>query len=78
MQTAYVSIDMDFWESAKIADRSIRRFLDTIPSVPKIAVMNHQQLLRHINSLPADVLVNVDTHSDLTDEAELTEHLVSR
>jgi len=73
MKTAYVSIDMDFWDNVRIAEKSLRKFLNSIPDVPLVAVMNHQQLVRHVNKIPADVLVNIDTHSDLVEESTVLE-----
>lgn len=82
-QTAYVSIDIDYWANPEKAFNSLRDFFcalyqkkyDKHPlwqtSCPTIAVMNHQQMLPHVNSRKADVLVNVDTHSDICDEAGL-------
>jgi hypothetical protein len=66
----YLSLDLDFWNylPADVARRDIKKVLSIFPDVPKIAVMNHQQLLPFINDSRARHLINVDTHSDLATE----------
>lgn len=61
----YLSIDIDFWPSPRYAEEPLRRLFDRFMSrVPVRAVMNHHQLLRHVDASPARVLVNLDWHSD--------------
>jgi hypothetical protein len=63
----YLSIDIDFWNDLDAAEKALSRLLIRRGSIPTRAVMNHQQLLQSINRSGADLLVNVDEHSDLAD-----------
>jgi hypothetical protein len=73
-QTVYLSIDIDFWRVPCEAKKCLESLFKTLPSdLPKIAVMNHQQLLNHINKNQVDLLINIDTHSDICDEFRLNE-----
>jgi hypothetical protein len=69
MKTAYLSIDMDYWDTAWIALKNLQHLFNEelygLNPEQKIAVMNHQQLLPHVAANEADVLINLDTHSDL-------------
>jgi hypothetical protein len=66
----YLSIDIDFWEEAETAEKAITNILDNLPKkTPLIAVMNHQQLLKAVNSSKANTLINIDTHSDFAGKA---------
>lgn len=61
----YLSIDIDFWDEAETANKAITNILDKLPKgTPKLAVMNHQQLLKAVNNSNANTLINIDTHSD--------------
>lgn len=69
--SSYLSIDIDYWNGAR--PESLYRSLDNLlreikkrrPPEGIIAVMNHQQLVRHVNDSSARCLLNVDQHSDL-------------
>lgn len=63
----YLSIDIDFWNDLDAAEVTLCKLLLQRGEVPISAVMNHQQLLSSVNDSGADLLVNVDEHSDLTD-----------
>jgi len=63
----YLSIDIDFWNDLDAAERTLSKLFLRRGDIPVRAVMNHQQLLPSINKSGADLLVNVDEHSDLTD-----------
>jgi hypothetical protein len=63
----YLSIDIDFWNNLEAAERVLTKLLLRRGDIPTIAVMNHQQLLPMVNESNADVLVNIDEHSDLCD-----------
>jgi hypothetical protein len=68
----YLSIDVDFWSDAVSAYDKLERLLQLARkrSIPVTAVMNHQQLLPHVNESKARRLVNVDMHSDFGDPTE--------
>jgi hypothetical protein len=70
-KTVYLSIDIDFWNSGAQALDSLDSFFCSLQNIPTIAVMNHQQLLNHVNQNPANQLINIDTHSDISDEKGL-------
>lgn len=57
----YLSLDLDFWEKFP------RKLFDAVAglSCPKKIVMEHHDLLPHINRQSFETLVNVDFHSDL-------------
>ncbi len=68
----FVSIDIDFWNP--LNHTSLRPYLDQLAAlcrgrhyIPIRAVTNHQQMLPLVNESGATRLVNLDTHSDLTD-----------
>ncbi len=68
----FVSIDVDFWNP--LNHTSLRPYLDQLVAlcrgrhfIPIRAVTNHQQMLPLVNESGATKLVNLDTHSDLSD-----------
>lgn len=62
----YISIDVDFWiKDTKALTRSLMSLMDNKGDIPIVAVMNHQQLLPHVNKADARHLINIDYHSDL-------------
>jgi hypothetical protein len=63
--TAYLSIDIDYWQAKEGAQA--KRFFGKLSAlkVPIICVVSHEKILEHVNAHPADVLVNIDAHSDL-------------
>lgn len=66
----YLSIDMDYWNGRTPAytRRSLFSLLKRLKKkrVPMMACMNHQQMLNHVNDSNARRLINLDTHSDLS------------
>ena len=87
MPTAYLSIDSDFWMSPKKAFNALHGFYIALYkgklkslrgawpwfNFPVVAVQNHQQMLRHANNHPADILINIDQHSGVAAENEIKE-----
>ena len=79
MPDTFLSIDLDFFNpfcDGEYADSRrhvwlARRYLDSVArqcrkrGIPLSAVMNHQQMLRHVDQSGATRLINLDTHSDL-------------
>jgi hypothetical protein len=64
--TIYLSIDIDFWEEKEAATRTLNRIFSRVPpKATKIAVMNHQQMCKYVDSSKATTLINVDQHSDV-------------
>lgn len=65
----YVSIDMDFWNGLQsdVAENYLRALLQIARPrrIPIHMVYNHQQLTRHVDRSRANVLINIDQHSDL-------------
>lgn len=64
--TSYLSIDLDYW-MLHLNDTACVKFFNRIFSLglPIQIVQSHEELLPHINENKADVLYNVDYHSDL-------------
>jgi hypothetical protein len=77
----YLSIDIDYWNSDRgsilgyrsTEETRVYRWLTKVfnlaryKGIPIKAVMNHQQLLDHVDGSKAQHLLNIDTHSDLAD-----------
>ena len=82
-KTAYLSIDMDFWDKPENAFECLHNLLQSLyisnnkmweqDSSPIIAVMNHQQLLPHVKNRQSDILINIDKHSDICAEKNLND-----
>jgi hypothetical protein len=69
----YLSIDIDFWRTPKVAQASLIQLFDKLPTdIDRVAVMNHQQLEKFVSKSNARTLINIDTHSDLS-EASTTD-----
>jgi hypothetical protein len=70
--STFLSLDMDFFNYNTRTDKVIN-FLDSILDlgVPITAVMNHQQMLPIVNASKARLLLNIDAHSDLTEDPYL-------
>lgn len=80
MGNTYLSVDIDFWNNLGDVDcctwhdkkENLNIFLEkcyatsTKYAIPLIAVMNHQQLLKFVDNSNANILLNIDEHSDLT------------
>lgn len=64
-----LSIDLDYWEKV---DWRMLSFLEKVKSlrVPTKISAQHHSLLKWFNSNPAHRLVNIDYHSDLSDDGE--------
>lgn len=69
----YLSVDVDFFNgrSDEILEEYLKNLLKYSKDndVPLVAVTNHQQLLGFVNKSEARKLVNIDEHSDLTDNS---------
>lgn len=65
----YLSIDLDYFNGCEpeFVEVTLGRVLKGALSrrLPLLAVMNHQQILEHVNLHPADELWNFDQHSDV-------------
>jgi hypothetical protein len=74
---SFLSVDIDYWNGSQ--EETVRKNLENLHKVCsekqiKIsAVMNHQQMLPLVNSFCPTKLINIDYHSDLTDNS--IEHL---
>lgn len=68
---AYLSIDLDFWcdeTTPHSATRFFRRLLSRFGR-PIMVALHHHHLVDHINGVKGlDTVINLDAHSDLTDE----------
>jgi hypothetical protein len=71
----YLSVDIDFFAPPYYAsDEEVLAFLNlirdfaTTKNVPIHAMMNHNQMLKHVDSSQARRLINLDAHSDLADK----------
>ena len=62
---SYLSVDLDFWSDYK-NDTANTNFFKKVCGlgIPIRVVDSHEKLLKHINSVQADMLYNVDYHSD--------------
>ena len=62
---SYLSVDLDFWSDYE-GDISSTYFFKKVCGlgIPIRVVDSHEKLLKHINSVQADMLYNVDYHSD--------------
>lgn len=67
----YLSIDIDFWNYTDLyqANNEINKLIYELLNrkVDIFACTNHQQMLQHVDDSDADLLINLDTHSDLAD-----------
>jgi hypothetical protein len=80
-RTAYLSIDMDYWDHAYNAFNCLQNLFQKLYTHdfkmwhqkynPIVAVMNHQRLLPHVNERRSDLLINIDKHSDISSEENL-------
>lgn len=62
---SYLSIDLDYWQKEK-NDVACRVFFEKVfrLKLPILVVDSHERLLWHVNKSRADILYNVDYHSD--------------
>jgi hypothetical protein len=69
MHDTYLTIDLDFWN-----DRELDLYwLNTVASLKfavKYAVEYHHHILPHVNQANTRRIINVDFHSDITEDAE--------
>ena len=74
MNKAYLSVDLDYWMLYQDS-RSANKFFDKVFAldVPIICVIEHEELLKDMNKKQADILYNIDYHSDLCSDRELYE-----
>jgi len=72
MKKSYLSIDLDFWKEYRDS-RSSTSFFNKVfaLNVPMLFVIEHEELLNDINSSKADVLYNIDYHSDICSDNEI-------
>lgn len=69
-----LSVDIDFWNYVPNSEKSLKRYLNGLASlaqkekIPIIAITNHQQILKIANKSNARRIVNIDTHSDLSEQ----------
>jgi len=66
-QRIYLSVDLDYWcAGLALWSGAIRTMQKLIKlGKPIIMVADHGTMIEHINSHPADCLINVDAHSDI-------------
>lgn len=66
---SYLSIDLDYFNGCnpEFVESTLDRILRGVRrrGLPLVAVMNHQQLLPHIDQHPAEILWNFDQHADM-------------
>jgi len=63
---SYLSVDLDYWMLHQ-NDTSCVKFFNKVMSLGKKirVVQSHEELLEHVNESKADILYNIDYHSDL-------------
>jgi len=68
-QKIYLSVDLDYWCCGDTVWTGAIRMMDKLIKLgmPIIMVADHGKMLEHINQHPADLLINVDAHSDIWD-----------
>lgn len=64
---AYLSIDLDYWQKED-TDKACRRFFEQVFSLglPITVVDSHERMLQAVNKSKANVLYQVDYHSDFS------------
>lgn len=69
MDKIYLSIDLDYWMELDSFHIGMSNFLNKALNlgVPFKTVESHEQLLSHVNGSGANILYNVDHHSDIID-----------
>jgi len=67
MKDTFLSIDLDFWSTVT---PKMLEFIGEVNKlkVPKIIANEHHHILPFVNQHPAKVLMNVDYHSDLSED----------
>jgi len=72
MNKAYLSIDLDFWMHEGNTQKA-NQFFNKVFSldVPKLFVIEHEELLKDINESKAKILYNLDYHSDICSDNQI-------
>jgi len=72
MKKAYLSIDLDFWMN-EVSQQKANKFFGKVFAldVPKLFVIEHEELLEDINKSKAEILYNLDYHSDICSDRQL-------
>jgi len=69
---AYLSIDLDYWSTfgnCRSAGQFFRKVL--FLNVPILVVIEHEELVPNINKSGAQILYNVDYHSDICSDEQI-------
>ncbi len=66
--SAAISIDLDFWGSAPYV-QGVGKFVAKLLNLglPIYCAVHHHHIIEWVNEHPCDKLINIDTHSDLSD-----------
>lgn len=68
----FVTIDVDYWNPCVVESKksdmisAINVALDNMPRRKITAITNHHHVLKHIYKSKFDLLINIDSHSDLS------------
>ncbi|MEK6833164.1 MAG: hypothetical protein AABY32_03885 [Nanoarchaeota archaeon] len=65
-KSVYLSIDLDFWSeysSRKSSDRFFNKIINL--DLPLLVVDSHEEIVDHVNTSGANILINMDSHSDI-------------
>jgi len=74
MKKAYLSIDLDFWMNEPDTKKANQFFNKVFAlNVPKKFVIEHEELVDDINKSKADILYNMDFHSDICGDSQIQE-----
>jgi len=72
MKKAYLSIDLDFWMNQTTPQRANEFFSKVFAlDVPKLFVVEHEELIDDVDESNADILYNLDFHSDICSENQI-------
>jgi hypothetical protein len=66
VESAYLSIDIDFWSYSYEVYENLIPLIDhaRTKNIPLAGAVSHHHVLPHVDENPAEVLINVDEHSD--------------
>lgn len=69
MAGIYLSIDIDYWDSPEEATLFLHKTLEESRKrkIPIKMVFDHHKLLPHINKIDANRIINIDAHSDISE-----------
>lgn len=77
MGSTYLSIDLDYWDLAKMPNEALTLFRKIFSlKVPLVIVEQHDGLLEFVNESRALKLINVDYHSDFANYESDEERLL--